>query len=80
VKGPRELTMAVTAEKVVWRGSRAFGRLVLLIVIFTCLGVAQAPSRIQNLVSAGTLEGMRWPNFSDRTVVRAAERNDIPGR
>jgi L,D-transpeptidase YcbB len=57
--------MVVTTEKVVWQGSRAFGRLVLLIVTFTCLGAAQAQSRIQNLVSAGTLEGMRWPNFSD---------------
>lgn len=57
--------MAVPAGNFVWRGCRAFGRQVLLIITFSCLGVAQPSSRIQKLVSAGTLDGMRWPNFSD---------------
>jgi len=57
--------MAVAAENFVWRRWRAFCRQVLLIVTFTCLGVAHPPSGIQNLVSSGTLDGMRWPNFSD---------------
>ena len=29
------------------------------------MGVAQTPPGIENLVSAGTLDGMRWPNFRD---------------
>ncbi len=57
--------MAVPAESIMWRGCRAFWRQVLLVITFTCLGVAQPPSRIQSLVSAGTLDGMRWPNFRD---------------
>jgi len=36
-----------------------------LVVALTCLAVAQTPPGIQNLVAAGTLDGMRWPNFSD---------------
>ncbi|HWY69195.1 MAG TPA: L,D-transpeptidase family protein [Terriglobales bacterium] len=34
-------------------------------VAMCCPGHAQASSRIQVLVSAGSLEGMRWSNFSD---------------
>jgi L,D-transpeptidase YcbB len=34
------------------------------VLVATCC-FAQPPSRIQNLVSAGNLAGMRWPNFSD---------------
>ena len=56
---------AVSGKDFVWRGSRAFCQQVLLIAAFTCVGVAQPPSGIQNLISAGTLAGMRWPNFSD---------------
>ena len=37
----------------------------MLAIVLTSLGVAQPPSRIQSIVSAGDLEGMRWPNFRD---------------
>jgi murein L,D-transpeptidase YcbB/YkuD len=37
----------------------------VLIVAMAPIGVAQTPGRIQSLVSAGKLDGMRWPNFSD---------------
>jgi murein L,D-transpeptidase YcbB/YkuD len=57
--------MTLTTENSSWRGSGACWRQVLLIVTFTCLAVAQPSSRIENLVSAGTLDGMRWPNFRD---------------
>jgi murein L,D-transpeptidase YcbB/YkuD len=36
----------------------------LLVVSLSCLGAAQQAD-IQNLVTSGNLEGMRWPNFSD---------------
>ena len=36
----------------------------LLLVSLSCLSAAQQPD-IQNLVTSGNLEGMRWPNFSD---------------
>src|SRR5215831_15083115 len=36
----------------------------LLSIAFTCIAVAQ-PSQIQRLISAGNLDGMRWPNFRD---------------
>jgi murein L,D-transpeptidase YcbB/YkuD len=36
----------------------------LLIIVVACFADAQ-PSPIQNLVSAGNLAGMRWPDFSD---------------
>ena len=36
----------------------------LLVVSSTCLIAEQQPD-IQNLVASGSLEGMRWPNFSD---------------
>jgi len=38
---------------------------VLLLAPLTSLAAAQQPSDIQNIVTAGTLDGMRWPNFSD---------------
>jgi len=37
----------------------------LLIITLACAASAQSASRIENLVSAGNLDGMRWPNFSD---------------
>jgi L,D-transpeptidase YcbB len=37
----------------------------LLVAALTCLVAGQQPSDIQNLVTSGNLEGMRWPNFSD---------------
>ncbi len=54
--------------KYVLRKSRFFLKQGLLVLVFTCLGMAQPPSRIQDVVSAGTLEGMRWPNFTDYKV------------
>jgi len=36
-----------------------------LVVVLTCPSFAQAPQGIQNLVSAGTLDALRWPNFRD---------------
>ena len=40
----------------------------LLAVILSCFAIAQQPSRIQSLITAGSLDGMRWPNFSDYRV------------
>jgi L,D-transpeptidase YcbB len=37
---------------------------VLLSLALTCTTLAQ-PSQIQSLISAGNLDGMRWPNFRD---------------
>ena len=37
----------------------------LVLIAQTCESLAQSPSRIQDLVSAGKLDGMQWPNFSD---------------
>ena len=37
----------------------------LLVSVLACVAVAQVPSKIQSAISAGTLEGMRWPNFRD---------------
>jgi murein L,D-transpeptidase YcbB/YkuD len=37
---------------------------VILVAALACQAAAQ-PSDIQNLVTAGNLDGMRWPNFSD---------------
>ena len=33
--------------------------------MLACAATAQSSSRIENLISAGNLDGMRWPNFSD---------------
>ena len=41
------------------------GFLFTVAICALCSSFAQAPSGIQGLVSAGNLEGMRWPNFSD---------------
>jgi hypothetical protein len=38
---------------------------VIVFVAITCLGVPPTRPEIQNLVSVGTLDGMRWPNFRD---------------
>ena len=38
---------------------------VTVFVALTCLGVPRTGPEIQNLVSAGTLDDMRWPNFRD---------------
>jgi L,D-transpeptidase YcbB len=36
-----------------------------LVIAFTCVAVGQSLPTMQNLVMAGKLEGMRWPNFRD---------------
>src|SRR5271154_391417 len=42
---------------------------VLLVAALAGLAAGQQPhSDIQNLVASGTLEGMRWPNFSDYQI------------
>ena len=43
-------------------------RQLLIAIALSCFAIAQAQSRIQSLVTAGNLEGMRWPNFSDYRV------------
>src|SRR5689334_21062916 len=45
-------------------GGRVTRRLLLGICLFS-LGLAQTPSQIQRIVSAGNLASMRWPNFRD---------------
>src|SRR5215470_10920791 len=37
----------------------------VLVFVLTSIGMAQTPARIQNIVSAGSLASMRWPNFRD---------------
>jgi L,D-transpeptidase YcbB len=41
---------------------------ILLVAALTYHGGAQQSSDIQNLVSSGKLEGMRWPDFSDYRI------------
>jgi len=53
------------AENFIRRGFSTLWQEVLLIITIASLGLAQPQSGIQNLVSAGTLEGMRWQNFRD---------------
>ena len=43
-------------------------RQLLIAIALSCFAIAQAQSRIQSLVTAGSLEGMRWPNFNDYRV------------
>lgn len=40
-------------------------RTALLVAFLACFSVGQQASDIQNLVSRGNLDGMRWPDFSD---------------
>ena len=46
------------------RGIRFAWKTALFVLCLACLSVGQQPD-IQNLVTRGNLEGMRWPNFSD---------------
>ena len=46
------------------RGIRFAWETALLVVCLACLSVGQHPD-IQNLITSGNLDGMRWPNFSD---------------
>jgi L,D-transpeptidase YcbB len=39
------------------------GVALILIVLLTPFAGAQTPARIESLLKAGTLEGMRWPDF-----------------
>ena len=47
------------------RGSKAIWRQLFLTIAVASFGVAQPPSRIQSLISAGNLASLRWPNFRD---------------
>ena len=47
------------------RGSKVIWRQLLLTIAVASFGVAQPPSRIQSLISAGNLASLRWPNFRD---------------
>ena len=38
---------------------------ILLVIGLACSAMAQPSSRIQTLVNAGTLDSLRWSNFSD---------------
>jgi murein L,D-transpeptidase YcbB/YkuD len=44
---------------------RCIARRLLFCLALFSVGVAQTPSQIQNIVSAGNLASMRWPNFLD---------------
>ena len=47
------------------RGSKVICRQLLLTIAVASFGVAQPPSRIKSLISAGNLASLRWPNFRD---------------
>lgn len=59
------ITMESPAETLAGRWRLALCGLALVIVALACTASAQPTARIQNIVSTGKLEGMRWPNFSD---------------
>jgi murein L,D-transpeptidase YcbB/YkuD len=46
------------------RGIRFAWETALFVVCLACLSLGQQPD-IRNLITSGSLEGMRWPNFSD---------------
>ena len=54
------------------RLARVFGNMVprqiLIAILLSCFAIAQPPSRIQSIVTAGSLDSMRWRNFSDYRV------------
>ena len=47
------------------RSSKAIWCQLFLTIAVGSFGVAQPPSRIQSLISAGNLGSLRWPNFRD---------------
>lgn len=47
------------------RRVRSLWSQIVFSVAFCCVAMGQPSSRIQAVVSAGNLDGMRWPNFSD---------------
>ena len=53
------------SHRIVTRTLRAFLLQMVVAVAVLGHGVAQAPARIQSIVSAGQLDSMRWPNFRD---------------
>jgi L,D-transpeptidase YcbB len=52
------LTSLTGVSETIWRE-------LLLAIVVSSVAFPQTPSRIQSLVSAGTLDSMRWPNFRD---------------
>ena len=59
------ITMEPPAKTLAGRWRHALCGLALVIVALACPAFAQPAARIQTLISAGKLEGMRWANFSD---------------
>jgi murein L,D-transpeptidase YcbB/YkuD len=57
-------------SRVRWAGP--FGsivpRQILFAILLSCFAIAQPPSRIQSIITAGNLDSMRWRNFSDYRV------------
>src|SRR4051794_8864167 len=47
------------------RRARVAPLLIPVLLAMASLGFAQAPARIQSLISSGNLAEMRWPNFRD---------------
>jgi hypothetical protein len=45
--------------------SEPIWRKLLLLIAVSFVAFPQTPPRIQSLVSAGSLDSMRWPNFRD---------------
>src|SRR4029077_12558987 len=40
----------------------------VIAIALSCLAMAQPSSRTESIITAGNLDGMRWPNFSDYQV------------
>ncbi len=65
IRGPKRVLRNNNEMKIAGCRIRFALTTVILIAVLACLASAQQPSDIQNLVTAGNLDGMRWPNFSD---------------
>jgi murein L,D-transpeptidase YcbB/YkuD len=48
--------------------SRPLWQQLIIAIALSCVAMPQTSSRIQSLVTAGNLDGMRWPNYSDYRV------------
>ncbi len=52
------------SPEILGQPDRRWGLLALLVVsLGPALGLAQSSERIRNLITAGTVEGLRWPSF-----------------
>ncbi|MGA7293155.1 MAG: L,D-transpeptidase family protein [Terriglobales bacterium] len=69
VRGPREALGVQRPEMRIARCRvRSICGIVLLVATLACNLAGQQTSDIQNIVTSGNLEGMRWPNFSDYRI------------